>query len=67
VGTWSDADKGRRYLQSLADQFALFSDRHLEFMPPERRDLYIPAQIWWNNLERIFLAIDDLGCRDLLV
>jgi hypothetical protein len=26
----------------------------------------IPPWIWWNNLERIFLAIDDLGCRDLL-
>lgn len=26
----------------------------------------IPPVIWWNNLERIHLAIDDLGCRDLL-
>jgi hypothetical protein len=26
----------------------------------------IPPLIWWNNLERIFLAIDDLGCRDLI-
>lgn len=26
----------------------------------------IPPVIWWNNLERIFLAVDDLGCRDLL-
>ena len=26
----------------------------------------IPASVWWNNLERIFLAVDDLGCRDLL-
>jgi hypothetical protein len=23
--------------------------------------------IWWNNLERILLAVDDLGCRDLLL
>jgi aminoglycoside phosphotransferase (APT) family kinase protein len=22
--------------------------------------------IWWNNLERVFLAVDDLGCRDLV-
>jgi hypothetical protein len=22
--------------------------------------------IWWNNLERIMLAVDDLGCRELL-
>jgi Ecdysteroid kinase-like family len=26
----------------------------------------IPPVIWWNNFERIHLAIDDLGCRDLL-
>jgi hypothetical protein len=22
--------------------------------------------VWWNQLERIFMAVDDLGCRDLL-
>jgi ecdysteroid kinase len=26
----------------------------------------IPPVIWWNNLERIMLAVDDLGCRDFL-
>jgi len=26
----------------------------------------IPPVIWWNNLERIFLAVDDLNCRELL-
>jgi hypothetical protein len=26
----------------------------------------IPAVIWWNNLERVWLAFEDLGCRDLL-
>jgi thiamine kinase-like enzyme len=26
----------------------------------------IAPRVWWNNLERIMLAIDDLGCRDLL-
>ena len=26
----------------------------------------IPPVIWWNNLERILLAVDDLGCGDLL-
>jgi len=26
----------------------------------------IPSGIWWHHLERIFMAIDDLGCRDLL-
>jgi thiamine kinase-like enzyme len=27
----------------------------------------IPPVIWWNNLERIFMAVDDLDCRELLV
>jgi Ecdysteroid kinase-like family len=26
----------------------------------------IPTVIWWNNFERIHLAIEDLGCRELL-
>jgi hypothetical protein len=26
----------------------------------------IPSGIWWHHLQRIFLAIDDLGCRDFL-
>ncbi len=26
----------------------------------------IPPLIWWNNLERVHLAVEDLGCRDLL-
>ena len=26
----------------------------------------VPPSIWWNNLERIMLAVDDLGCRELL-
>jgi len=25
-----------------------------------------PPRVWWPNLERIMLAVDDLGCRDLL-
>jgi hypothetical protein len=26
----------------------------------------IPPVIWWNNLERVLLAVDDLDCRELL-
>lgn len=26
----------------------------------------IAPRVWWNNLERIMLAVHDLGCRDLL-
>ena len=25
----------------------------------------IPPVIWWNNLERILLAVDGLGCGEL--
>jgi hypothetical protein len=34
--------------------------------PLWQADYNIPAVIWWNNLERIHLAVDDLRCRDLL-
>jgi hypothetical protein len=27
----------------------------------------IPPVIWWNDLERILLTVDDLDCRNLLV
>jgi hypothetical protein len=26
----------------------------------------LPPLIWWSHLERIMLAVDDVGCRDLL-
>ncbi|MBV9584831.1 MAG: phosphotransferase [Alphaproteobacteria bacterium] len=26
----------------------------------------IPSAIWWHHLERIFLAVDDLGCLELI-
>jgi thiamine kinase-like enzyme len=26
----------------------------------------LPPRVWWNNFERIMLAVDDLGCRALL-
>ena len=26
----------------------------------------IPTVIWWNNFERIFMAVDDLRCREFL-
>jgi hypothetical protein len=40
VGSWRDADTLDRDLRSFADQFARFTDRFGEIMPPERRDLY---------------------------
>jgi len=26
----------------------------------------IPPVIWWNNLQRVLLAVDDLGCEEFL-
>jgi hypothetical protein len=34
--------------------------------PVWQESFEIPAVIWWNNLERALLAVDDLGCRELL-
>jgi hypothetical protein len=39
----------------------------LQIMAPVMFSAFgIPPWIWWHNLERILLAVDDLGCRDLL-
>ena len=40
VGSWRDTAASDRILRSLVDQFARFTDRYGEMMPPERRDLY---------------------------
>jgi hypothetical protein len=34
--------------------------------PVWQASINIPPVVWWNNLERILLAVDDLGCRKLL-
>jgi hypothetical protein len=34
--------------------------------PVWQHALGIPPVIWWNNLERIFMAAEDLDCRELL-
>jgi hypothetical protein len=40
----------------------------LQVTVPVRQALRgIAPVIWWNNLERILLAADDLGCRELLI
>lgn len=53
------------------DRCALQDDYRLSVLwqitrPIWLRDVGIPPVIWWNNLERIHLAADDLGCRELL-
>jgi hypothetical protein len=53
------------------DRAALDEDYRLavlwQITTPVWQESYgIPPFFWWNNLERIMLAVDDLGCRDLL-
>jgi len=50
---------------ALADDYRLAA--LIQIATPVRQAIYgIPPWVWWNNLERIMLAVDDLGCRDLL-
>jgi len=56
-------DYDRRALQDDYRWSVLF-----QITVPVRQALRgIPPVIWWNNLGRILLAADDLGCRELLV
>jgi hypothetical protein len=53
------------------DRHALDDDYRLSVLwlilrPVGQAAFNIPPRVWWPNLERIFLAVDDLGCRDLL-
>jgi thiamine kinase-like enzyme len=51
--------------QALDDDYRL-SVLWLITRPTGQATNNIAARVWWNNLERIMLAVDDLGCRDLL-
>jgi len=51
--------------QALAEDYRL-SALWLITRPVWQATAGIAARVWWNNLERIFLAVDDLGCRELL-
>ena len=51
--------------QALDDDYRL-SALWLILRPVGQAMNLIPARVWWNNFERIMLAIDDLGCRELL-
>jgi hypothetical protein len=53
------------------DRRALQDDYRLSVLWQTTRPLWmrsvgIPPGIWWNNLERIHLAAEDLDCRELL-
>jgi hypothetical protein len=51
--------------QALDDDYRL-SVLWLTLRPVGQAAFNIPPRVWWPNLERIFLAVDDLGCRNLL-
>jgi thiamine kinase-like enzyme len=51
--------------QALDDDYRL-STLWLIMRPVWQAANNIAPRVWWNNLERIMLAVDDLGCRDLL-
>jgi|SRR5882757_1816828 hypothetical protein len=53
------------------DRAALFEDYRLAVLwqvttPIWQATADLPPVIWWNNLERIWLAVDDLDCQELL-
>jgi hypothetical protein len=53
------------------DGRALDDDYHLSALwhivtPVFQAGANIPTVIWWNNFERIHMAVEDLGCRELL-
>jgi hypothetical protein len=48
-----DDDYGRAVLMQIAT-------------PVSMAAYQIPPLFWWNLLEPIMLAVDDLGCRELL-
>jgi hypothetical protein len=35
-------------------------------MPVWQWSSNIPPVVWWNNLERVMMAVEDLGCEELL-
>jgi hypothetical protein len=51
--------------QALDDDYRL-SVLWLILRPVAQAMGNLHPRVWWNNLERIMLAVDDLGCRELL-
>jgi len=51
--------------RALDDDYRLSALWHI-MTPAWQAAANIPTVIWWNNFERIHLAVEDLGCRDLL-
>jgi hypothetical protein len=59
-------------LAVLNNEFGLADQRNLHSSQQAARiwacgdDLPDIPWVWWNHLERILMAVNDLGCRDLL-
>jgi thiamine kinase-like enzyme len=51
--------------RALDDDYRLSALWHI-VTPVFQAGANIPTVIWWNNFERIHMAVEDLGCRDLL-
>jgi hypothetical protein len=56
----------RGYDRAMLDDDYRLSVLWLMQRPVVQSAIGIPPVIWWNNLERILLAVDDLDCRALL-
>lgn len=50
---------------ALAEDYRLMVLMQM-MLPPIFADSGIPPWIWWPHLERVMLAVEDLGCRELL-
>jgi hypothetical protein len=51
--------------RELDDDYRLSALWHI-MTPVWQAGANIPTVIWWNNFERIHMAVEDLGCRELL-
>ena len=56
----------RGYDRSALDDDYRFSTLWQLMTPVWQAAADLPPVIWWNHLERIMMAVDDLGCVDLL-
>jgi hypothetical protein len=56
----------RGYERASLDADYRFATLWMVTWPVWQEAFGVPPVYWWNNLERVWLAIDDLGCRDLL-
>jgi hypothetical protein len=51
--------------QMLADDYQ-WGVLMMILIPPMQAAGKIPTPVWWNHLARIMMAVEDLGCRELL-